>query len=150
MTSLKKFFGSKGCKGFTLLEILVATTVVAVAFTAIFRLFGGTLRSIVNAEKYTYAVVLGEQKMNEILLAEEGISPMVESDIFLENPGYSYDLEIAKYEEPIGREVASELTDLKALVAAYKVNLVVHWREGRKGKSLELSTLKTVIEENRL
>ncbi len=138
-----------GGEGFTLLEILVAVTVLAVAFTGLFRLFGGTLHSITVSEKYARAAILSEQKMTEILF-DQNFEPGAGGGTFANNPAFSWESGIQKYETPIGRIEAEEVEtkDLEDVINTYRVEVSVSWDEGGKAKSLGLVTLKTLVEEN--
>lgn len=131
--------------GFTLLEILVAVTVLALVFTSLLRLFGGTLRSVENSVKYAHAAVLGEQLLTAVLFDEEAFPPPQAAGRFEENPEFSYSLESSLYEEPIGMMEVSAF-DADSQLSTYRVALTVEWQEGAKTRSLRLNTLKTVVE----
>ncbi len=133
--------------GFTLLEILVATTILAVTFTAVFHLYGGTLRSIGNSEKYAHAAVLAERKMNEALMATP-FPPASEKGVFDGNPGFSFRVTTAEYTGPIGRADKSVMRDAPVAVT-YRVSVAVEWREGNANRAMDMETLKTVVEEVR-
>jgi len=135
-------------RGFTLLEILVAFTLLAVVFTSLFRLFGGSLRSIENSEKYARAAVLGEQLMTEILFDETPLPAEPSDGRFENNPDYSFTVAAAPFDKPIGRIDESVLENALP-VATYEINLTVKWNEGGREKSLTLTTLKTVLEGER-
>ena len=135
----------RGSRGFTLLEILVAVTLLAVVFSSLFRLFGVSLRSIENSEKHARAAVLGEQLLTELLI-DEAAFPIEPADgRFEDNPDYSYSLVAALFEKPIGR-IEKSVLENELPVATYEINLTVKWDEGARKKSLKLTTLKTVFE----
>lgn len=50
-------------RGFSLLEILVAFAIMAVALTIVLRIFGSGVNAAVNAEDYTIAVQIAESLM---------------------------------------------------------------------------------------
>src|SRR5882762_10349392 len=52
--------------GFSLLEVLVATTLMAVGLTALAQLFGVSTRANHSAKATTYASVLAQQKMEQL------------------------------------------------------------------------------------
>jgi prepilin-type N-terminal cleavage/methylation domain-containing protein len=148
MNSFIKIFRLRGPAfehGFTLLEILVAVTLLALVFVSLFRLFGGTLRSVENSAKYAHAAVLAEQLLTELLLDEKAFPPAPASGAFGENPEFSYSLETSLYEREIGRTDVSMIEGTETL-STYQINLTVEWREGRGTRSLKLTTLKTVVE----
>ncbi|MCJ7810032.1 MAG: prepilin-type N-terminal cleavage/methylation domain-containing protein, partial [Desulfobulbaceae bacterium] len=63
--------------GFTLLEILVAISIMAICLTVIFQLFSGGLKSGRLSDDYTRGVFHAREIMEEILVSDalaEGIS----------------------------------------------------------------------------
>lgn len=135
----------RGSRGFTLLEILVAVTLLAVVFTSLFRLFGVSLRSIENSQKHARAAVLGEQLLTELLFNELSFPIEATDGRFENNPDYSYNLDASEFERAIGRLDESVLENALP-VTTYEINLTVKWNEGAREKSLKLTTLKTVFE----
>ncbi len=60
------FAGHRDEKGFSILEALVATTIMAVALTALAQLFAVATRANSSARATTYASVLAHQKMEQL------------------------------------------------------------------------------------
>ena len=58
-----------GQRGFTLLEIMVALAIMAVALVTVMQLFSGALRSAKTSYDYTLAVVGAKEKMDEAICA---------------------------------------------------------------------------------
>jgi general secretion pathway protein I len=56
-------------RGFTLLEVLVATVILAVAVTGLLSALSTSLRNAARLTDYDRAALLGRQKMDELLLA---------------------------------------------------------------------------------
>jgi general secretion pathway protein I len=56
-------------RGFTLLEVLVATVIMAVAITGLMSAISTSLRSAARLTDYDRAVLFGRQKMDELLIA---------------------------------------------------------------------------------
>lgn len=52
--------------GFSLLEVLVAFVIMGLVVTAILQLVGNSLRSVVLADEYSYAVQIAESKMASV------------------------------------------------------------------------------------
>ena len=57
-----------GERGFTLLEVLVATTIMAVAITGLVSLISSTVRNAARLSDHDRATVLAKRKMDELLL----------------------------------------------------------------------------------
>src|SRR5437870_3172963 len=53
-------------RGFSLLEVLIATTILATAVTALAQLFAVSTRANANARTTTFASVLAQQKMEQL------------------------------------------------------------------------------------
>jgi len=58
--------GIRGERGFSLLEVLTATTILTVALAALAQLFAISTRANANAKTTGYAAVLAEQKMEQL------------------------------------------------------------------------------------
>lgn len=134
-------------RGFTLLEILVAVTILAVSFTAIFRIYGGTLRNLERSERHARAAVLGGEKLEE-LLARRPFPPANEQGTFAGNPDYSYKTAVEEYVESVGRKDKNIPHDAAERVALYRLAVKVEWKDGAADKELLLTTLKTIVEAN--
>ncbi len=59
----------KNRRGFTLLEVLVASVIMAVAISGLMSAINTSLRSAARLTDYDRAVMLGRQKMDELLIA---------------------------------------------------------------------------------
>jgi general secretion pathway protein I len=62
---------ARGRAGFTLIEVLTAMMILAIAMVTILQLFSGGLRSAAVAGGYTRAVLHAREKMAELLLYDE-------------------------------------------------------------------------------
>lgn len=130
-----------GIKGFTLLEVLVALAVMAIAVTLVIQLFSANLRSIAASRDMTQAIARADSRIRGILtdesLAERAWSEATED-------GYRFDLSVS--------EILKERTD-NLPVALMEVILTTHWVSGRKEKSFTLKTVRVIkkasITENR-
>jgi general secretion pathway protein I len=63
-------------KGFTLLEVLIATLIMAIAVASLMGTISSSLRNAARLTDHDRAVLLGRQKMDELLLAtglEKGV-----------------------------------------------------------------------------
>ena len=127
-------------KGFSLLEILVAFTIMAVALTVILRIFGSGVNNAVISEEYNVAV-----QMAESLLARTGVdAPLV--------IGETSGVEVDKYQWLVRVNLLSQtpvtntntLQNESAQVSSvFAVTVIVAWgNDGRSLRSVELHSLK--------
>lgn len=121
-----------GARGFTLLEVLVALAIMAIATTLVMQLFSADLRAISRSADVTSATVRGESRIRE-LLAE----PALEEKTWSEETEAGYRMDIAV------SEVMKPRTD-NLPVKLMEVELTIHWIEGMREKSLRLRTVKMV------
>lgn len=122
----------KCSRGFTLLEVLVATAVLGIAITVVLQLFSANLRSISLSGDYITATTTAEAKMREILdddaLAEKSYSEITDD-------GYRMDISIT--------DTLKERTE-NLEMRLLEIDLTIHWVKGIKERSFTLRTLKVV------
>ena len=130
--------GARGdhCRGFTLIEILVATMILSIALTVIMQLFSGGLRSARLSQDYTRGVFHAREKMEEILLADD-VSTEAADGVF--DDGYRWQAGVELVETQEG-----EPTELLP-VDTYLVTVRVSWPSGEKEKNFDLKTLKLQV-----
>ncbi len=125
-------------RGFTLLEVLVAFTLLALFFGALFQVFAGGLTVTRSGESESRAVLLAKSKLAE-LGADHRIGPGNHSGLFEldanAGPRYRWRAEIARYsEDDLGRADRGELVP-------YRVDLEIIWNADRGERILSLSSL---------
>lgn len=118
--------------GFTLLEVLVALSILGIAITIILQLFSANLRALSASEDYVSAVTKAEAKMREVL-DDKDLSEKSWSEIT--DDGYRVDVSI--------NDTLKDRTD-NLQVRALEVALTVYWTKNTKNKSITLRTLKVV------
>jgi general secretion pathway protein I len=118
--------------GFTLLEVLVALSILGIALTIILQLFSANLRALSASEDYVSAVTKAEAKMREVL-DDKDLSEKSWSEIT--DDGYRMDVSI--------NEALKDRTD-NLQVRVLEVALTVYWTRNTKNKSLTLRTMKVV------
>ena len=121
-----------GAGGFTLLEVLVALAIAAIATTLIMQLFSADVRAIARSGNLTSAAVRGDSRIREILT-----EPSLEENSWGEETEDGYRMDIAV------SEVMKPRTD-NLPVKLMEVQLTVHWIDGVREKSLRLKTMKMV------
>ncbi len=117
--------------GFTLVEVVVTITVLAISLTAVLQLFSMGLRASRTSCDYTTAVIYAKQKMEEL-----SVEPVQGTGKFEEK--FEWQTEVVPYEEI---EKAPEDTDYNIL----KLKVKITWEEAsNRKKSIEMVSLKTV------
>lgn len=130
--------GSCRCRGFSLIEVLVAFMILAMAVTVLFRIFGGGLRNVGMTAGYAQAVAIAESE-----LAAAGVTePLREG----EAQGQSEDRRfhwrrVVQPMDPWG----SELQPVGG-VALFRVDVQVQWADGGEERQIDLSTLRSTRE----
>ena len=121
-------------RGFTLMEVLVAFTIFSVSFTAVLQILSTSTRNDQIAEQYGLAVSHAES-----LLARAGIeTPLVEGETFGDlGAGMQWRQVVTPYQEEAGGWQAQDMT-----VLPYHVEVTLTWGEGRRARSLSLTTLR--------
>jgi general secretion pathway protein I len=124
-------------RGFSLLEILIAFSILALSLGILLKIFSAGVNTALVAEDYTAAVQIAES-----LMAKTGVETPLQ-------PGQSSGLENEKYHwlvEVSPFEFNPENVDPTAITAMlYKVTVVVNWGDDNANdRQVELSTLKLI------
>jgi len=116
--------------GFTLLEILVAISLIGIVLVVVMQLFSANLRSVAVSESYVNAAAHAEAIMRNILEDENFPNAILSGTT---EDGYRYAATVTKgYEERV-----------QALnVDLYQVRATIYWHDGTRERSLTLQTLK--------
>lgn len=116
--------------GFTLLEILVAMTLMAISITVLVQLFSMNLRNIARSQDYIPAIIAAEAKMSEVLAADT----LEEKKISLKtDEGYVVNIEISEVFGKRTKNVPLRLME---------VQLTLNWTVDQKEKVFRLHTYK--------
>lgn len=122
---------SETCRGFTLIEVLVAFLILAFSLGALFSLFSGSLQSVRLGEDYAHAMALAREQLSRIDadgIAGQGIEAGETED------GYRWQMEFAPLPEPTARSGSGDIEPLA-------VTVTVTWG-ARENRSLSLSTIR--------
>lgn len=117
--------------GFTLLETLVALSVLAISLGVIYQIFGTSLRNMQYTKEYSYAQMVAESKLSEL-----GKGIPVSSGNFEGNVDNKYSWKMSI--EPLG-PLANANEDV---VGKYQIRFVVNWDSNGKVRSLSLLTYR--------
>ena len=119
-------------RGFTLIEVLVALTIIAFSVVYLVQLSSSNLRMISTSGDYTDAVVRAESKMREIVSRDN-----LEEKTWREETDQGHQVDVSVSEELKER---SENLPIKLL----KIEMNFSWQDALKKKTLTLKTLKMV------
>ena len=117
-------------RGFTLLEVLVATALAGMALAVIFQLFSSNLRALEVSDGYISAAASADKRIRDIINRDD-LSERTWTETTEE--GYRLDCSVSP--------VLQERTD--ALPAElYEVVVTLHWKSGSGEKSITLRNMK--------
>lgn len=119
-------------RGFTLMEIMVALTVMGFAVVYLVQLFSSNLRMIGTSQDYMAALTQAEAVMREIVESDK-----IEEKSWKEETDQGFQVEVSISEALKER---TENLPIKLL----QIEMVFSWEKALRKKSLTLKTLKVV------
>lgn len=125
--------GFAGQRGFSLLEVLVAFSILSVSLGALLTFFSNGLHNVSVAREYNRAVIMAESKLAE-LEAQPTLSVGAREGVF--DDQYRWHAEITGYPA----DTASP--DPGSLVQTYKVTVTVFWGDMPGPRSVVLTSLR--------
>ena len=124
-------------QGFSLLEILIAFSILALSLGILLKIFSAGVNTAVVAEDYTAAVQIAES-----LMAKTGVETPLQANQAsgLENEKYHWLVEVSPF------EFNPENVDPTAITAVlFKVKVIVSWGDDNANdRQIELTTLKLI------
>ena len=117
--------------GFTLLEVLVAFSILALSLGVLMQLFSGSMRNTLAGASYSRAVDLAESTL-----------ALVGSEIPLQPGSHSGDEKGIRWELNIETYIPEELQAPPAGIEAFRVSARVEWGDSGQERSLSLDTLR--------
>jgi general secretion pathway protein I len=130
--------------GFSLLEVLVAFTILALAVTALFRLFSGALNNVDAAERATRAVLVAESA-----LAQAAQPPLKEGTLSgtADDGRTTWTAQVSPYQpEDVDPDLAKVSEGLPQQLYRIVVNVTYAGFTGSE-RTLTLSTLRLGMKE---
>lgn len=124
-------------KGFTLLEILVAFTMLAVTFATVMQIIAGSARNTVKASQNTKIALYAQSKMDELGLfekIEEGSSNGEFDD------KTSWQLEIIPFDVPYEGDISQDFSSVELM----EITLVITSEAGNRQYTTEFHTLRAM------
>lgn len=108
--------GQRGLRnGFTLLEVMVAMSIIAIVLLAVYRLHSQTLMMNYSARFYTTAPLLAQQKLSELELSASDELIDAAGDFGENHAGYAWEVSVGNFESELLKTAAENLKriDLK-------------------------------------
>jgi general secretion pathway protein I len=121
-------------RGFTLIETLVAISILAISLVVLLQLFSGGLKSSRLSDEYTRGIFHAREKLDEILLAQE-LTPGVINGEF--DDGFRWKAEAVQLD-------IAEATNVKLPFRTFTITVDVTWDSGGGGKHFTVSAVKLV------
>jgi general secretion pathway protein I len=118
--------------GFSLLEVIVALTIMAIGFVTVSQLFSGSIRSITLSEQYLKGTTLAHSKLGELEVSNYS-TPVFEGT-FPNQKKYRWKLQIKPH--------ISLLNNKEKNIQLSEVTLTVLWEDKGKNHDIELNTIK--------
>ena len=124
-------------QGFTMIEILAAFLVFALAFAMALQILTASIHNVRRSSEYTQAALWAQSVMETVGL-ERPVEDSLEQDRF--NDEYSYSLSIEPY------ELAGDDALLREAVPVdlYRVELVVSWGDQNRPREARFVTLRAM------
>lgn len=124
---------SGGQRGFSLIEILVAFMILAMALTVIFRIFSGGLRNVSLAQDYARAELVAESQLSVV-----GISEPLELGVTSGEWDERFHWErVIEHYQPWKRQ-----KQLTVPVKAYRITVNVNWQHAGGESQVTLNSVR--------
>ena len=124
-------------KGFSLLEILIAFSILAISLGILLKIFSAGINTAVVSEDYTAAVQIAES-----LMAKTGLESPLQAgeNSGTENEKYEWQVLVTPY-----LFNPDNIDEMSITTTLFKVKVIVNWDiEKTKRRQIELTTLKLV------
>ena len=123
--------GRRACRGFSLLEVLVAFTILAMLLAALFQVFSGGLRAARAGESYTRATVIAQSR-----LAALGTEQPLREGVFsgTTDDAYGWRVTVSPY-------LDEQLPEIDRLLLPLTVTIEVFWEDGGSPRTLSLTSM---------
>lgn len=129
--------------GFTLIEVVIAISILGVALAVIFELFSGGLRLGRVSKEYVMAMNYASLKMEELTTKEEVLEGSEEGEF---NKEYRWQTFVKKLDL---LPVEEKGVDFKPPAELMNIKVNVLWKSGTKERSTAIESYKAVkLEEN--
>jgi general secretion pathway protein I len=134
MATLESSAGRKRAAGFSLIEVLVAFTILALSLGTLYQVFSQGLRAADMGDDYTRAVVHARSQLARLGLEAEGDEAAMEGEL---DDGYRWQAVIEPYAPAEGEPPFSE-SGLEPVLVRVRVS----WGHGPRERSFVLETVR--------
>lgn len=131
---------SRRNSGYTLVEVLVAFVILALALTVLLRIFSSGVRNVAVSSDYARAVLIAESRLASAGI-EGALAPGETSGI--DDERFQWVQTVNEYTPSLGYEASAQE------VRAYYVTVSVQWPHANGTRSIDLSTVRLLFQEGR-
>ena len=128
--------------GFTLIEIVVAFSLLAIGLAAAMQIAVGSMRQARSAEAFTEASLYAQSLLDGLGIGER-LEEGGDSGRF--DDRYAWELNVTPYEVPSDPPIDPVMVP----VQLYRLDLLVRWERGRNAYEAQFSTLRALTPEAR-
>ena len=121
----------RACRGFSLLEVLVAFTILAMLLAALFEVFSAGLNAARAGDLFTRAAVIAQSRLAAVGIVEplqEGVSSGSTDDAY-------------HWRVTVGEYIDDQLPLIDAVLQPLTVVVEVYWEEGGNARSVSLTSM---------
>ena len=131
---------ARGHRGFTLLEVLVAFSITALALGVMYRIYANGTTAAILGKEYAAAVGIAESK-----LADAGVDESLDNDYSsgTENNKYRWQMTIREYQAPDAQD-----SGFQPPLRMKEIDLVVSWNSLGKQRTISLHTMRPVAPQS--
>jgi len=129
-------------RGFTLLEVLLAFLIFALAFATVMEIQSGSIRNTVRAREYSEIALIAQSVMDDVGLE---IPLEVGTSVVGESGDYTWEVTIDTFEDSTGEVDSVQLAELTG-IELLRVDLVISWGEGSRERFRAFSTVRAMLE----
>jgi len=118
----------RACPGFTLIETLVALSIIAIVLLAVYRLQATNASLAMRSRFYTLAPLLADQKLVEIKMADPNRLSHASGDFGESFPGYTWEFTITEPKSSILGATAQRLKRIDGVIGFNNMQWVYEFR----------------------
>ncbi|MDM8539531.1 prepilin-type N-terminal cleavage/methylation domain-containing protein [Desulfococcaceae bacterium HSG9] len=115
--------------GFTLLEVMVALSIIAIALTSVYKLHGQTIDMFNDIKFYTSAPLLAQSKMAEIETMDADDLSDNSGDFGDDFPGFNWQVTVNEVESELLDTYAENLKRIDLTVSLNDEQFTYHFRK---------------------